>query len=634
MSLARSLVCIASSLGLLAAAAGAQNRPIDLQWLRNAGARLDGGAANEHLGHSVAGAGDVNGDGIADFLVGATQSTGDFLNDPPGKVYLYFGAPGETAGGVGSSLANVTFIGDDDTGPNSGSQTGFCVTGAGDVNGDGFADVLIGAPRAQANSNTSCGRVYLVWGAASMPASIALDSLAPPVGVVINGAETGDLLGTSLAGLGDVDGDGTPDILLGASGEGGPALNARGSAYLVYGDAALPALLEIEAPVGATVSRFIGTENNDDVGESIAPAGDVNADGLMDMVIGAERVGTASATNGAAYIVRGSASLPASTNLSTLGALGTVVSGTTSGDLLGHDVAGGGDVNDDGFADVLLGARNATPPQQRGKAYLLFGKASMPATVAAANIGGSVSGVIFNGIDDNDSAGASVAAGGDVDADGFSDLVICASGGDPNAVSSAGESYLVYGGTWLTGGTVALGSLGARGVVLNGVTASDQAGAATPHGHALAMAGDVDGDGYTDVLLGAELADPAGTSSGSAWLVKGAPHMGQAVGQVLDGGTLSLRMHGAPGLPSTTFASIGALAVPISTKFGPWWFNPSLPLLTLFAGFPMAANGELALLGLPMPPPGLQGLTITLQTLGTPQGLHRDLTYLVKFTIE
>src|SRR5262249_42550400 len=120
--------------------------------------------------------------------------------------------------------------------------------------------------------------------------------------------------------------------------------------------------------------------------------------------------------------------------------------------------------------------------------------------------------------------------------------------------------------------------------------------------------------------------------SGAAWLVKGAPHMIQAVGPVLDGGTLTLRIHGAPGLNSVTFASIGALAQPISTKFGPWWVNPILPPFTVFT-LPMAPNGEPYLPGLQMPT-GLQGVNITMQTLGTPQGKHLDLTYLLSFTVE
>jgi FG-GAP repeat len=624
----RALIRSAALLGL-AAAAGAQNRPIELEWLRNAGARFTGAAEDQRVGHSVAGVGDVNGDGLGDFLIGATEGSGDILNDPPGRAFLFYGAPGLTLGGVAADSADVTFVGED-----NGWQTGFCVAGAGDVNGDGFDDLLIGASRAKTNSNTASGRVYLVWGGAALPATVNLIALLPTEGVVINGAQTGDLLGTSLAGLGDVDLDGVPDMLLGASGEGqDDGSNARGSAYILYGDPALPALLEIEAPVGATVSRFIGTANNDDVGESASVAGDVNADGFMDALVGSERAPSGTGTNGAAYILYGGAALPASTDLASLGALGTVINGQISGDLLGHDVAGGSDVDGDGYADVLLGARNAAAPgTQSGRAYLLHGDASLPLAIAAASIGSTQSGVVFNGIDANDSAGAAVATGGDVDGDGLPDLLIGASGGDPGGgTNGEGEVYLVDGGSWPGSGALSLGALNEHGVVLNGVDAGDAAGSSSPHGHALAIVGDVDGDGFADVLVGAPSADPAGGSSGAAWLVKGTCHMSQAVGPVAEGGTLNLRAHGAPGAASLTFAALSALPVPLDTKFGPWWLIAQVDLFLAAIG----ANGELFLpLGMPPVGSGLVGVTVNLQTLGTPQGSQLDLTYLLALTVE
>src|SRR5882672_148241 len=107
MSSARPIVLALGLLSLGAASVAAQNRPMELQWLRNAGARIDGAVAAEHLGHCVGAAGDVNGDGMADYLVGATQDSGDQLHDPPGKAYLFLGHTGATPNGIGSALADV-----------------------------------------------------------------------------------------------------------------------------------------------------------------------------------------------------------------------------------------------------------------------------------------------------------------------------------------------------------------------------------------------------------------------------------------------------------------------------------------------------------------------------------------------
>lgn len=616
---------------LLAAPAAAQNRQVELEWLRNAGATFTGSAANDKLGHAVAAAGDVNGDGVGDFLVGATQSSGDVINDPPGRVYLFYGAPGVTLGGPAATTADATFIGND-----NGWQTGYAVAGPGDVDGDGYADILIGAPRAETNGNTQSGRAWLIWGGPALAGTVDLATLAPAQGVTINGAQFGDLLGAALAGAGDVDGDGLPDLLLGANGEGSDeAATGRGSAYVVYGDAALPALLEIEAPLGATVTRFVGAAAANDTGESLAGAGDVDGDGYADVILGAERAPAGTATNGAAYIVYGDPALPASVNLATLGALGTTISGAVNGDQFGHDVAGGGDVNDDGFADPIIGGFTVKvgTVTEAGRVYLLFGGPALGASFASSAIGVSKGGITFDGIDANDRAGAGVAGGGDFNGDGVSDLALSANGGDPNGDTNAGEVYLFFGRNSLILGSLGLGALEEEGLVLAGVAPQDAAGAATAMGDALAFAGDVDGDGFGDLLVGSENSDPAGSSSGSAWLVKGTCHVLQAAGPVAEGGALNLRMHGTPGVANLTFASVIALPTPLATAFGPWWLVNQFALLS--GAF--QPNGE-QLLSLPMPAPGaipgLPGLTIHLQTLGVPQGQQRDLTYLLSFTIE
>ena len=609
--------------------AAAQNRQMELEWLRNSGAAFSGSQATDKFGHSVSAAGDVNGDGVGDFLVGATQNAGDFINDPPGRVYLFYGAPGVTAGGAGDSVADALFIGEDNA-----WETGFSVAAAGDVDGDGFDDFLIGANRAETNNNTASGRAYLIWGDPALAGTVNLVSLGAAQGVVINGADTSDLLGSALDGVGDVDLDGAPDILIGAHGEGlTEGATARGAAYLIYGDALLPALIEIEAPVGATVLKLTGAAASDDTGEAVAGGGDIDADGFADLLIGAERAPSGANTNGAAYIVYGSASLPAAISLGSLGALGTLVNGQFNGDGLGNDLDGGGDVNDDGFADPVFGANTAdvVAGQDKGRAYVLFGGATLATTISAGTIGTSTPGLVFNGIDTADAAGSGVACGGDFNDDGVDDLLVSASGGDPNGDSNAGEVCLFLGRSTLVSGTINLSTVEEDGALLAGVVASDAVG--SNGGHCLGFAGDVDGDGFSDLLLGAENSDPAGSQSGTVWLVKGTCHMIQAAGPVADGGTLNLRAHGTPSVANVTFASVAALPTPLATKFGPWWM---IAQITLF-GAAFGANGELNL-PLAMPPagsvPGLVGLTVHMQTMGEPQGLKCDLTYLLSFTIE
>jgi hypothetical protein len=622
---------VRTSAVLLAAclSAAAQNRQVELEWLRNAGAVFTGSEASDKFGHSVSAAGDVNGDGSGDFLVGAHQNAGDFLNDPPGRVYLFYGAPGVTAGGAGEAVADAIFVGEDNA-----WETGFSVAAAGDVDGDGYDDILIGANRAETNNHTGSGRVYLIWGDPALGGTVNLAALSASQGVVINGADTSDLLGSSLDGVGDVDGDGAPDILIGAHGEGlTEGQNARGSAYVLYGDAALPALIEIEAPVGATVLKLTGAATSDDTGEAVAGAGDVDADGFADLLIGAERAPSGAATNGAAYIVYGGAALPGAISLSSLGALGTVVNGQFTGDVLSNDLDGGGDLDDDGFADVVIGAltSDVVAAQDQGRAYVLFGGPALAASINASTIGASTPGLVLNGIDPFDAAGSGVACGGDFNGDGVSDLLVASSAADPNGDSGAGEVAVLLGRSTLASGTLSLSALDEDGLLLAGVLPGDAVGSNL--GHCLGFAGDVDGDGFSELLLGAENSDPAGSQSGSAWLVKGACHMLQAAGPVADGGVLNLRAHGAPSVANVTFASVAALPTPLATKFGPWWL---IAQFTLF-GAAFGANGELNL-PLPLPPagsvPGLVGLTVHMQVMGQPQGEKCDLTYLLSFTIE
>jgi hypothetical protein len=249
---------------------------------------------------------------------------------------------------------------------------------------------------------------------------------------------------------------------------------------------------------GVNGVRFDGAEMDDGAGGKVSGAGDVNGDGCADLLIGAGGAGPA----GASYVVLGSSSgIPHSfgaLNLSALnGRNGVRLDGIDAMDGAAY-AAGSGDINGDGVADVLIGAFGADPggDSSAGESYLVFGSSSglphISGALALSTLNGA-NGVRIDGIDADDRAGR-VSGAGDVNGDGFADLLIGATGADPDGRSSAGETYLVYGsssGVSHTSGVLDLSTLnGINGVRLDGIDPSDRFGCS------VSGAGDINGDGY------------------------------------------------------------------------------------------------------------------------------------------
>ncbi|HTB58463.1 MAG TPA: FG-GAP-like repeat-containing protein [Polyangia bacterium] len=339
--------------------------------------------ANGLFGVSVASAGDVNGDGYADVIIGAYA-----VGSETGRAYLYLGS----AAGLSSS-PTTTLIGADGT----GGFFGYSVASAGDVNGDGYADVIVGAD--QAGSLT--GRAYLYLGRATGLSSSPAATLTGPDG-------TGGLFGLSVASAGDVNGDGYADVMIGAS----DVSNNAGRAYLYAGSAA-------GLPSSPTAS-FTGPDGGGaHFGGSVASAGDINGDGYADIVIGAPNANRA-------YLYLGAAAGP-STSATT-----TLIGPDGTGGLFGGSVAGAGDVNGDGYADVVIGAYAVS--SNTGRAYFFPGGAAGLATSPT---------VVVTGIDGTGgNFGDSVASAGDVNGDGYADVII----GAATVSSNTGRAYL-YGGS-------------------------------------------------------------------------------------------------------------------------------------------------------------------------------------------
>jgi hypothetical protein len=387
------------------------------------GFRIDGVAENDLSGCSVASAGDVNGDGFDDIIVGAKGA------DPNGSLsgtsYVVFG----NASGFDATLALSSLDGGNGfeiDGVSAGDYSGLPVAPAGDVNGDGFADIIIGARVADPNGSNS-GASYVVFGnALGLGATVDLSSLDGTNGFRIDGVAASDYSGRSVASAGDVNGDGFDDVIVGADGAD-PNGNTSGASYVVFGRASgFGATLALSSLDGTNGFRIDGVAASDESGFSVASAGDVNGDGFADLVVGSP-FGPAYSRYGASYVVFGKASgFAATVDLSSLdGSNGFRIDGLSHGAWSGYSVASAGDVNGDGFDDIIVGA----PDQMifgpsSGAAYVVFGNASgFNATFDLANLNGA-NGFKLQGGNSGDGAGASVASAGDVNGDGFDDVIV------------------------------------------------------------------------------------------------------------------------------------------------------------------------------------------------------------------
>lgn len=459
------------------------------------GFAIVGEADNDFAGASVAIAGDVNGDGAADLIVGAPSAGPVTYGIARGATYVIFGRPRDdgldlrdfqagadgfallgggfdvaAAGDVnGDGLADVLTQGAYDSfvlfgraGATAPAPIGFSIragtsgngyiadiAAAGDVNGDGLDDVLVGV----ATGSTVPGVTYIVYGKADRTTvDLASIDRGGSGGVRIVGLPIDDFAGAAVAAGGDVNGDGIGDLLIGAFGN--PEENVNGAVYVVFGqagglrDTALADIVQ-----GRRGFRISAEGAGDYGGSAVAAAGDVNGDGLGDILVGAIlNDNDGGLDNGAAYVVFGK---PTGTEVRltdvTRGVGGFKIEGERTGALAGYDVAGAGDMNGDGLADLLIGTPEADSPGRSysGSAYLVFGKRD-GRTVDLDDVVLGRGGLVFRGEASEDFAGLSVAAGNDLNGDGLADLVV---GGDGNSNAGRidnGAVYVIYGSAdWL-----------------------------------------------------------------------------------------------------------------------------------------------------------------------------------------
>jgi hypothetical protein len=463
---------------------------------------IDGAAAGDFSGWMVAGAGDVNGDGVDDLLIGARSADNNGRN-LSGSSYVVFG--GVTGPVDLQTLGTRGFRID---GAAAGDQSGASVAPAGDVNGDGLEDLLIGAPYADKNGNNS-GASYVVFGSSSTT-PVDLAALGTR-GFAIDGAAAGDQCGFSVASAGDVNGDGTADVVIGARYADNNGRIASGSSYVVFGSSATTKV-DLSA-LGTRGFRIDGAAAGDHSGSAVAGIADFNGDGLGDVLIGSPAAdNNGRNSSGSAYVVHGAvATTPV--DLGTLGGRGFRIDGAAATDSTGWAVASAGDVNGDGADDLIVGAPFASNNGRiySGAIHVVFGGAT--GTLDLQTPGDR--GLRIDGAAPGDNSGRAVAGAGDINGDGLDDLAFGAPYADNNGRDSSGSAYLVYGGAT---GPVDLQTLGNRGLRADGAAVGDFAG------WSVAGAGDINGDDGDDVVVGAPAADNnARDNSGSAYALLGIP---------------------------------------------------------------------------------------------------------------
>ena len=486
----RYIQCFALTLMMVFSGGVYAQTTIDLNQV-NGGMRIVGEVSGDEAGGSVHAA-DLNGDGYSDIIVSAPNASagGRAL---AGKVYVVLGSANPPTNINLGTQANMVVLG-----RAAGDQMGNPVNAV-DINDDGYDDLVIGAQGA----NSSAGQVYVIFGQASLPASVDLGPSGVSADIEINGAAQSDLLGSEMTS-GDFNSDGIGDLVFSAKDATvGNRVNV-GITYIMYGaTAGLPSAVDLATD--SVDVKIYGRVSGDRTGQALATL-DMDGDGHDDIAIGAASA-TGGGSRGEAYVVLGGGAF--NTHIDLLPDADLRVRGNLPFDFLSWDVAAG-DLNRDGYGDLIVGtpAVDVGAEFDYGETYVIYGSASVSSFIDLSN-GGSAD-VAVRGNEQYASLGWDVAAI-NYNGDGYDDLIAAAPFASPTGGFFAGIVFGILGQPNLAS-SIDLSSTNADLSIL-GDDANDFSGINV-------AAGDINGDGVDDLLIGAI---GANGSTGEVYMVLGIP---------------------------------------------------------------------------------------------------------------
>lgn len=466
------------------------------------GATINGPGLAAHAGVSMAGGCDVNGDGLPDLLIGAPYAG----SAGGGVIYVIYGNATGAHPPASMNDADVSIIGEAD-----GDTLGSATVCAGDVNGDGFDDMLITAP-----GHTPAGYAYLIYGGSSLPAALSLTTLTAAQGMRIPGLISGTEFGWAAA-AGDVNADGFADIVVTAPSAHSSSSNT-GQGFVIFGSTTLPASFDLGTLNGSNGFSVSATDSNPEPnGDSVA-IGDLDGDGFDEVAIGSRQAFPGGLNDtGTVYVVLGHAgAFPGEIQLGVLdGGDGFAIEGSHAGSYVGTSLSFVANFRGDGRKAIVIGAPATASGTITGSGYVVFGKSTFPAHFSLGTLDGT-NGVVFSSPTLGDYTGASVAGVADLNGDGRGDIVLGAPYADFGA-TDAGGGFVVYGRKPPWPASIDLATLnGATGFRFDGAAGADDAGTA------VATAGDQNHDGMHDLLVSSPLADVNGAVNvGQVYLLYG-----------------------------------------------------------------------------------------------------------------